>query len=80
MNRFGQIRSRACLRRVGFCGAGAAFLNFWPSFGGAVVGERLARAKTSPQFRDGHFENVVPKTPRTTAQSLGLSQAANPRR
>ena len=53
----------------GFCAAGAAFLNFWPSFGGDVVGERLARTQASSQFRDGRFENVVPKTPRTSAQS-----------
>jgi L-ascorbate metabolism protein UlaG (beta-lactamase superfamily) len=45
-------------------------LAVWPSFGGTLTGERLARAQASPQFRDGHFENVIPKTPRTSAQSF----------
>lgn len=53
----------------GLCAAAVAFLTFWPSLGGAVVGERLARAQASPQFRDGHFGNDIPETPRTSAQS-----------
>src|SRR5687768_9059934 len=70
MSRFGKIAIGLVLVVSGFCAAGAAFLTFWPSFGGPVVGERLARAQASPQFRGGQFENVVPKTPRTSAQSL----------
>ena len=70
MSRFGRIVLGLVLVVPGFCAAGVAFLSFWPSFGGAVVGERLARAQASPQFRGGHFENVVPKTPRPSAQSL----------
>ena len=70
MSRFGKIAIGLVLLVSGFFAAGAAFLNFWPSFGGPVVGERLARAQASPQFRGGRFENVVPKTPRTSAQSL----------
>jgi L-ascorbate metabolism protein UlaG (beta-lactamase superfamily) len=46
---------------------GAAALNFWPPFGGSLQGERAARAHASPQFRGGHFENVVPKTPVSAA-------------
>ena len=69
MSRVGKIAIALVLVVSGFCAAGVAFLNFWPSFGGDVVGERLARTQASPQFRDGRFENVVPKTPRTSAQS-----------
>ena len=46
---------------------GAAVLNFWPPFGGSLQGDRAARAHASPQFRGGHFENVVPKTPMSNA-------------
>jgi L-ascorbate metabolism protein UlaG (beta-lactamase superfamily) len=53
----------------GFCMVAAALLIFWPSFGGSVEGERQARVQASPQFRGGRFDNVVPKTQRTTAQS-----------
>jgi hypothetical protein len=69
MNRLGNIAIALVLVMSGFCAAGAAFLTFWPSFGGDVAGERLARAQASLQFRGGRFENVVPKTPRTSAQS-----------
>ena len=69
MSRFGKIAIRLVLVGSGICAGSAAFLTFWPSFGGPVVGERLARAQASPQFRGGQFENVVPKTPRTSAQS-----------
>ena len=69
MSRVRKIAIALVLVVSGICAAGAAFLNFWPSFGGDVVGERLARTQASSQFRDGRFENVVPKTPRTSAQS-----------
>ena len=69
MSRFGKIAIGLVLVVSAFCAAGAALLNFWPSFGGRVVGERLAGTQTSPQFRGGRFENVVPKTPRTSAQT-----------
>ena len=49
------------------CAIGVAVLNFWPSFGGSLQGDRAARAHASPQFRGGHFENVVPKTPMSNA-------------
>ena len=45
----------------------AALLNFWPSFGGTVAGDRAVRAQASPQFRNGHFENVIPQTPKSNA-------------
>ena len=45
----------------------AALLNFWPSFGGTVAGDRAIRAQASPQFRNGHFENVIPQTPKSNA-------------
>jgi L-ascorbate metabolism protein UlaG (beta-lactamase superfamily) len=54
------------------CVIGAAMLNFWPPFGGSVQGDRAARAHASPQFRSGHFENVIPKTPMTNAVKLDL--------
>jgi L-ascorbate metabolism protein UlaG (beta-lactamase superfamily) len=46
---------------------GAAVLNFWPPFGGSLQGDRAARARASSQFRGGHFENVIPKTPMSNA-------------
>lgn len=70
MRRLGKIALVLALIASGIGVVSAAFLNFWPSFGGSVVGERLARAQASPQFRGGHFENVIPKTPRTSAQNL----------
>jgi L-ascorbate metabolism protein UlaG (beta-lactamase superfamily) len=54
------------------CAIGAAALNFWPPFGGSLQGDRAARAHASPQFRGGHFENVVPKTPMTNAMMVDL--------
>ncbi len=54
------------------CAIGAAALNFWPPFGGSLQGDRAARAHASPQFRGGHFENVVPKTPMTNAVMVDL--------
>ena len=54
------------------CAIGAAVLNLWPSFGGSLQGDRAARAHASPQFRGGHFENVVPKTPMTNAVMVDL--------
>jgi L-ascorbate metabolism protein UlaG (beta-lactamase superfamily) len=56
------------------CVIGAAVLNFWPPFGGSLQGDRAARAHASPQFRGGHFENVIPKTPMTNAVKLDLLQ------
>jgi L-ascorbate metabolism protein UlaG (beta-lactamase superfamily) len=70
MRLFGRIAIAVVLVVAAFGAAGAAFLAVWPSFGGTLTGERLARAQASPQFRDGHFENVIPKTPRTSAQSF----------
>jgi hypothetical protein len=70
MRLFGRIAIAVVLVVAAFGAAGAAFLAFWPSFGGTLTVERLARAQASPQFRDGHFENVIPKTPRTSAQSF----------
>ena len=49
------------------CAIGAVVLNFWPQFGGSLQGDRAARARASPQFRGGHFENVIPKTPMSNA-------------
>lgn len=54
------------------CAIGAVALNFWPPFGGSLQGARAARAHASPQFRGGHFENVVPKTPMTNAVMVDL--------
>lgn len=49
------------------CAIGAVVLTFWPPFGGSLHGARAARAHASPQFRGGHFENVIPKTPMSNA-------------
>jgi L-ascorbate metabolism protein UlaG (beta-lactamase superfamily) len=70
MNLLRKFAIAAAVFLIASCAAAAAFLSLWPSFGGTIAGERLARAKASPQYRGGHFENVIPKTPRTTAQSL----------
>lgn len=32
----------------------------WPEFGGSVEGERLERARNSPQWKEGQFENDPP--------------------
>jgi L-ascorbate metabolism protein UlaG (beta-lactamase superfamily) len=48
----------------------AAFVLSLPAFGGNVVGARLERARTNPQFRDGVFVNVEPVAP-TSVLSLG---------
>lgn len=37
-----------------------AWVLSWPDFGGALEGERLARAKRSKQWRDGAFANEPP--------------------
>lgn len=70
MRRLGKIAAALALLLIALCAAAVAFLTLWPSFGGTLSGERLARAQASPQYRGGHFENVIPKTPRTTAQSF----------
>jgi len=45
--------------------AAIAWVLSWPAFGGAPLeGERLARARANPQFRDGRFVNVVPQAQR----------------
>jgi len=33
----------------------------WPALGGDVDGERLERVQQSPQYRDGAFQNVLPR-------------------
>ena len=45
----------------------AAVLNFWPSFGARVSGDRLSRAQSSPQYRGGSFANVIPQSSRSYA-------------
>ena len=65
-----QDRDCACSGRVRLWRGQRCVLEFLAIVGGRVVGERKTRAQASPQFRDGRFENVVPKTARTTAQSL----------
>jgi L-ascorbate metabolism protein UlaG (beta-lactamase superfamily) len=70
MSRLRKIALTLALLLIALSATTVAFLTLWPSFGGTVSGERLARAQASPQYRGGHFENVIPKTPRTTAQSI----------
>jgi len=41
--------------------AAAAYILSLPQFGGRLEGERLARARNNPQYRDGKFVNVVPQ-------------------
>lgn len=48
---------------------GVAILALAPTFGGRVVGDRLTRAMASPQYRNGHFDNVVPQAARTSAMT-----------
>ena len=33
----------------------------WPALGGSIEGERLERVQQSPQYRDGAFQNVLPR-------------------
>ncbi|MEO0560316.1 MAG: MBL fold metallo-hydrolase, partial [Bacteroidota bacterium] len=33
----------------------------WPALGGSIEGERLERVQKSPQYRDGAFQNVLPR-------------------
>ncbi|GAB5536511.1 MAG: MBL fold metallo-hydrolase [Rubricoccaceae bacterium] len=33
----------------------------WPALGGGIEGERLERMQQSPQYRDGAFQNVLPR-------------------
>ena len=68
MSRLSKLAVVAVVVAAGLTAAGAVLLNFWPSFGGSVLGDRAARARASPQFRNGKFENVVPQTPRSYAQ------------
>jgi len=39
------------------------FLRYWPSFGGAVTGERLERAQASTHYNDGKFVNTLSHPP-----------------
>jgi len=68
MSRLSKLATAAIVLVASAIAAGAALLSFWPSFGGSVGGERLARAHTSPQFRNGRFENTISQTPRSSAQ------------
>jgi L-ascorbate metabolism protein UlaG (beta-lactamase superfamily) len=38
-----------------------------PQFGAPMTGERLARARANPQYRDGRFVNLEPEAPSTTS-------------
>jgi L-ascorbate metabolism protein UlaG (beta-lactamase superfamily) len=40
--------------------AGAAFVFSLPQFGGELTGDRLARARANPHYRDGAFVNPLP--------------------
>ena len=37
----------------------ALWVRLWPPFGGRIEGERLARVRASPQWRDGEFRNRI---------------------
>ena len=53
----------------------AVFLRVWPAFGERIEGERLARVKASPQWRDGKFRNrLVTRTmlPGTLGKTLRM--------
>ena len=39
------------------------FLQYWPPFGGAISGERLARAQASRNYHAGEFANTLPHPP-----------------
>lgn len=41
--------------------ATAAFFTGWTAMGATATGERLARMEQSDRWRDGHFEDVLPK-------------------
>lgn len=68
MSRLSKLTVAVVALAAGSSAIGAGLLNFWPSFGGTVLGDRSARAHASPQSRNGRFENVVPQTPRSNAQ------------
>jgi L-ascorbate metabolism protein UlaG (beta-lactamase superfamily) len=68
MSRLGKLAAATVVLAASAVATGAALLSFWPSFGGSVEGDRSARARASPQFRNGRFENTIPQTPRGYAQ------------
>lgn len=45
----------------------AAWVLTLPPFGGKLEGERLARARANPHYRDGRFVNPLPPAPYTAA-------------
>jgi hypothetical protein len=77
LRRFAKIAIALALVVFGFGAVSAAFLNFWPSFGGSVVGERKsagAGVTTVPRWsvRKRGAEDSANHRP-----ILGLPQAAS---
>jgi len=52
--------------------AAAAFVLSLPQFGGELAGDRLARARANPNYRDGAFVNPVPPAPYRLADVRNL--------
>lgn len=63
MRIFKKILKIILILLVVIAAAVTAFLNFAPSMGGSVAGERLARAEQSEYYKDGAFKNILPPTP-----------------
>ena len=55
-------------------GAATAWVLALPQFGDRADGERLARMRTNPQYREGAFVNPVPPAERTAADTWMLMQ------
>ena len=58
------VRRRPLLLSLAIAGAGVTaamfFLRYWRPFGGRIEGARLARVRSSPNWRDGKFRNRIP--------------------
>ncbi len=58
------LRGVLVLAGLAAVGAGILWLVARDALGGAPAGERLARAERSPQWRDGQFQNRLPRVDR----------------
>jgi hypothetical protein len=77
LRRFAKIAIALALVVSGFGAVSAAFLNFWPSFGGRVVGERKTRAQASPPVPRWSVRKRGAEDSANHPPILGLPQAAS---
>ena len=65
MSKLRKVLAAVVILAVIVVAGAAAFMSYWPSFGGAVTGPRLDQVRASPQHKGDVFENVVPQSPRS---------------